>query len=110
MSVGTAAVFSVNIYAGPASGRRDSVTGKRQFKFMHLFIHTFCVAVSIEKFCGVSLPKAEANATKMGKVRGHWATFPPCCFQGPQTKGTDFELFFFQQQHLAVMEKCGPTT
>lgn len=64
--MGTAAVLSMNMHAGPASGRRDSVTGRRRFKFMHLFIHTFRAAVSIEKFCGVSLPKAEANATKMG--------------------------------------------
>lgn len=97
MLVGTAAVLSMNMHAGPAPGRRDSVTGKRRFKFKaggHLFIHTFRAAVSIEKFCGVSLPKAEANATKISKVQGHGATFLPCCFQGLQTNGTDSETLF----------------
>lgn len=95
--MGTAAVLSMNMHAGRAPGWRDSVTGKRRFKFKaggHLFIHTFRAAVSIEKFCGVSLPKAEANATKIGKVWGHGTMFLPCCFQGLQTNGRDSEHFF----------------
>lgn len=31
--MGTAAVLSMNMHAGPAPGRRDSVTGKRRFQF-----------------------------------------------------------------------------
>lgn len=90
--MGTAAVLSMNMHAGPAPGWLDSVTGKQWFKFGGGG-GTLSTAI-ILNCCDAGFPsKAKANAPKIGEVWCLGTLFFLCCFRECQTKGTETPFF-----------------